>query len=176
MQHVLRTMVAAFVAVTLVHFSTAASAQPSVLPVMKQIKISEKQIQGFIAAQKDMSAVLEKIQGTTSDQLPPKLQAELETVAKKHGFKDFNEYDEVVANITMVMSGIDPKTKVFTEPAVAIKKEIEQVTADKTMPAQDKKQALEELNEALKSVLPIEFPGNIELVKKYYDKIDAALT
>jgi hypothetical protein len=34
---------------------------------------------------------------------------------------------------------------------------------------------LEELNEALKSAQPIQFPGNIELVKKYYDKIDAAL-
>jgi len=34
---------------------------------------------------------------------------------------------------------------------------------------------LEELNEALKSVQPIQFPGNIDLVRKYYDKIDAAL-
>ena len=34
---------------------------------------------------------------------------------------------------------------------------------------------LEELNEALKSAQPIQFPGNIELVKKHYDKIDAAL-
>jgi hypothetical protein len=76
----------------------------------------------------------------------------------------------------MVMAGIDPKTKAFTEPAVAIKKEIADVTADKSIPAADKKQLLEELNEALKSVQPIQFPSNIELVKKYYDKIDAALT
>jgi hypothetical protein len=176
MQHLLRAMVAAFAAVILFNFSITASAQPSVQPVMKQIKLTEKQILSFIAAQKDMATVLEKIQGETTDPLPPKLQAELETVAKKHGFKDFNEYDEVVANITMVMSGIDPKTKAFTEPSVAIKKEIDEVTNDKKMSAQDKKQALEELNEALKSVQPIEFPSNIELIKKYYDKIDAALT
>jgi hypothetical protein len=81
----------------------------------------------------------------------------------------------VVGNITMVMTGIDPKTKVFTEPVAAIQKEIADVTADKTIPAQDKKQMLEELNEALKSAPPIQFPGNIELVKKYYDKIDAGL-
>ena len=56
-----------------------------------------------------------------------------------------------------------------------LKKEIADVTADKTIQAQDKKQMLEELNEALKSVQPIQFPGNIELVKKYYDKIDAGL-
>jgi hypothetical protein len=107
--------------------------------------------------------------------LPPKVLAELDAAAKKHGFKDFNDYDEVVGNITMVMTGIDPKTKVFTEPAAAIQKEIADVTADKTIPAQDKKQMLEELNEALKSAQPIQFPGNIELVKKYYDKIDAGL-
>jgi hypothetical protein len=43
------------------------------------------------------------------------------------------------------------------------------------MPAADKKQALEELNDALKSVEPVKFPGNIDLVVKYYDKIVAAM-
>jgi len=104
------------------------------------------------------------------------LVAELETAAKKHGFKDFGEYDLIAANITMVMAGIDPKTKTFTDPITAIKSEIAEVTADKAIPEADKKQMLEELNEALKAVEPIQFPSNIELVKKYYDKIDAALT
>jgi hypothetical protein len=175
MQQMLRVMVAAVVAVTLFDFSTAATAQSPVQPVVKQIKLTEKQVQGFIAAQKDMSTVLEKIQGATADQLPPQLQAELETAAKKHGFKDFNEYDDVVDNISMVMAGIDPKTKAFTEPAVAIKKEIEALIADKSLPENEKKQMLEELNETLKTAQPIQFPSNIELVRKYYDKIDAAL-
>ena len=34
---------------------------------------------------------------------------------------------------------------------------------------------LEELNEALKSAQPIHNPDNVELVKRYYDKIDAVL-
>ena len=63
----------------------------------------------------------------------------------------------------------------FTEPAIAIKEEIQEVTANKALPAEEKKQMLEELNEALKSAQPIQFPSNIELVKKHYDKIDAAL-
>ena len=75
----------------------------------------------------------------------------------------------------LVMTGIDPKTKAFTEPAAAIKQEIADVTANRTIPAAEKKQMLEELNEALKAAQPIQFPGNIDLVKKYYDKIDAAL-
>ena len=35
----------------------------------------------------------------------------------------------------------------------------------------DKRRALAELNEALKMAQPIQFPSNIELVKKYYDKL-----
>jgi homoserine dehydrogenase len=173
MQQGLGVAIAAFVA--LVHFSTAAAAQPAGHSEVKQIQLTEKQIQGVVAAQKDVAAILDKIQGPPPDQLPQPVLAELDAAAKKHGFKDFNDYDEVVGNITMVMTGIDPKTKAFTEPAAAIKQEIADVTANKTIPAREKKQMLEELNEALKSVQPIQFPGNIDLVKKYYDKIDAAL-
>jgi hypothetical protein len=172
MQQALRAALAAVLAVALGHFSTIASADPSV----KQIKLTEKQVLGFIAAQKDMSPILEKIGGEAPDPLPAPIQAELEAAAKKHGFKDFGEYDDVVANITLVMSLIDPSTKTFTEPAVAIKKEIAEVTADKTIPEKDKKLILDELNDALKEAKPLEFPSNVELVKKYYDKIDASLT
>ena len=75
----------------------------------------------------------------------------------------------------MVMAGIDPQTKAFTEPQIAIKKEIEEVSADKSIPEKEKKQMLDELNDALKSAAPIQFPNNIEIVTKYYDKIDAVL-
>jgi hypothetical protein len=75
----------------------------------------------------------------------------------------------------MVMAGIDPQTKAFTEPQIAIKKEIDEVTADKTIPDKEKKQMLEELNEALKTAAPIQFPSNVEIVTKYYDKIDEVL-
>jgi hypothetical protein len=75
----------------------------------------------------------------------------------------------------MVMAGIDPQSKACTEPKVAIPKEIEEVQGDKSIPEKEKKQMLDELNEALKSAQPIANPGNIELVKKYYDKIDAVL-
>jgi hypothetical protein len=179
MQLMLRVMFAAALAAvvaggsTVALVPTAAAQQPLQSPTMKQIKLTEKQIQGFIAAQKDMAPLLEKLQAATSDQLDPKVQAQLEAAAKKNGFKDMAEYDDVAANISMVMAGFDPQTKTFTDPLVAIKKEIADVTADKSMAAEEKKQALEELNEALKATQPIEFPSNIELVKKYYDKLDA---
>ena len=171
MQHMLRLTIAALVAVAFAHFSGAALAQGS---TVKQIALTAKHIEGFIAAQKDMATVAEKMQGN-SDKPDPKVQAELETIAKKHGFASFAEYDDVAANISMVMAGIDPQSKAFTEPKVAIQKEIEEVQGDKSIPEKEKKQMLDELNEALKSAQPIANPGNIELVKKYYDKIDAVL-
>jgi hypothetical protein len=175
MQQRFGVTIAALVAATFVHVSSAAMAQGAGHSDVRQIELTEKQVQGVIAAQKDVAAIFDKLQGPPPDQLPPQVLSELDAATKKHGFKDFNDYDEVVGNITMVMTGIDPKTKAFTDPADAIKKEIADVTADKTIAAQEKKQMLEELNEALKAAQPIQFPGNIELVKKYYDKIDAAL-
>src|SRR5262245_58497821 len=165
MQSTLRAMLAAVLAVAFaqiaVQVPTAAVAEPAI----KQIKLTEKQIEGFINAQKDISAVVEKMQGAVTDKPNPKIQAELAAAAKKHGFKDFQDYEDVAANISMVMACIDPQTKAFTEPKVAIKKEIDEVTADKSIPEAEKKQVLEELNEALKTAEPIQFPSNVELVK-----------
>jgi len=171
MHQMLHATIAA-VAIAFASFPTTARAQPA----PAQIKLTEKHVEGFIAAQKDMSAVVEKMQGAASPDKPsPKYEFEIEAVTKKHGFKNFAEYEAVAANISMVMATIDPQTKAFTDPQTAIKKEIDDVTADKTIPENEKKQLLEELKEALKSAQPIQFPGNIELVKKYYDQIDAAL-
>jgi len=139
---------------------------------LKQVDLTERQIQGFIAAQKPMTDATEKIQGDSSD---PKLQAALEAIAKKQGFKDLAEYDEVAATISMVMAGIDPETKKFTQADDAIRQQIKDLEADKTLPADEKKQAIEELSEALKQAQPIRNPANIELVRKYYDKIEAVL-
>jgi hypothetical protein len=170
MHQLLHATIAAVVA-----FACIPSLAPA-QPALSQIKLSEKHVEGFIAAQKDMSAVVEKMQGIASSDKPSfRFEAELETVTKKHGFKNFAEYEAVAANISMVMAAIDPQTKAFTDPLAAIKKEMDDVAADKTIPENEKKQLMEELKEALKAAQPIAFPGNIELVKKYYDKIDAAL-
>ena len=49
------------------------------------------------------------------------------------------------------------------------------MTADKAITTSQKKQLLKDLNAALKSVQPIQFSSNVELVKKYYDKIDVTM-
>jgi len=171
MHQTLRAMIAGL-SLLLGGLPTAAPAQPAVT----QIKLTEQHVEGFIAAQKDMSALVERMQAAASPDKPfSTFQPKLEAVTSKHGFKSFAEYETVAANISVVMAAIDPQTKAFTDPRMAIKKEIDDVTADGTIPDHEKKSLLEELNEALKSAQRIEFPDNIELVRKYYERIDAAL-
>ncbi len=155
--------------------SLAIAPTASAQDVIKQIKLTDPQIKGFIAAQADMAKISEKMQAATSEKPDPKIQAELEAIATKNGFKDFAEYDDVAANISMVMAGIDPTTGNYTDPVASIKKEIDEVGADKSLAEKDKKQMLDELTEALKSAQPIQFPENVELVKKNRADIDKVL-
>lgn len=141
----------------------------------KQVKLSEEMIKGFISAQKDMADLAQKSGSQPSEKPDPKVQAELDAIAKKHGFTNFIEFDDVAFNISMVMGGLDPQSGAFTDPIAAIKKEIEDITADKSIPEKDKKQMLEELAEALKSTPPLKFPENVEVVKKYRGEIEKVL-
>ena len=142
---------------------------------IKQIALTAKQVEGFIAAQKDLAELAKKMEGTKSEQPDPKAQAEVEAIAKKHGFKDFADYDDVGSNIDMILAGIDSETKKFVPPAEALKKEIDSVKADKSLSASEKTKLLEELNESLKTAPKIEHPGNITLIESYFDKLVAVL-
>ena len=72
-----------------------------------------------------------------------------------------------------VLSMPDGKKIVITGDNAEALRKIAEVNADKEMSPDEKKQALGELNEALKSAEPVKYPGNIELVKKYYNDLDA---
>ena len=135
-------------------------------PAVKQIALTEKQIQGVLAASKDVDAI------TDNAKPDPKVDAQLDAVAKKNGFASYDEYNSVVDNISLVLGGFDPATKKFVGAETVLKAQIAQIQADKKMPAKDKKEALADLNEALKSPPPaIENKGNIDLVAKNYDKL-----
>src|SRR5262245_8592871 len=124
----------------------------------KQIKLTEKHIQGFVAASPDMAKLYETADPNKPD---PKMEARAAAVAKKHGFASLDEYDEASMNISMIVSGIDPQTKKFTEPPEQIRKEIAALKADKSVSEAEKKEDLAQLETAL----------NIALVLKYFDKL-----
>ncbi len=140
-------------------------------PPMKQMALTDKQIEGVIAAHKDIEAIVEKAPHNSAKP-DPKIIAQLEAVAKKNGFASYDEYTEVDENISLVLGGLDPATKKYVGSEAVIKAQIAQVQADKKMPAPYKKQVLAGLNEALNAPEPpIENKGNIDLVAKYYDKL-----
>ena len=142
-------------------------------PAIKQMALTEKQVQGVLAAQKDIDAITDKIPDNAKPD--PKVDAQLDAVAKKNGFASYDDYNSVVDNISLVLGGFDPATKKFVGAETVLKARIAQIQADKKMSAKDKKEALADLNEALKTPPPaIENKGNIDLVAKYYDKLAEA--
>ena len=138
-------------------------------PQVKQIKLTEKHIQGFMAAYEDIAKLYDDANSDTPDD--PKVEAQAAAVAKKNGFASLAEYDDVLTNITMIVSGIDPQTKKFTEPPEQIKNEIAALKADKSAAEAEKKQELAQLEAALKTAKPIQFKENIALVLKYFDQL-----
>jgi hypothetical protein len=144
---------------------------PAAAQAPTQIALTEKQVQNYIAAQPEITKITEKLQAEPDK----KTQAQLDAIAKKNGFANYGEYDDVSSNIGMVIQGIDPKTKKFGDPKAMIQAQIAEVNADKTMKPAEKKQALDDLNEQMKNLEPIKNKGNIALVEKYYDKIAATM-
>jgi hypothetical protein len=151
-----------------------ALAQGGAPPQLKQIALTQQQIDNLVASAKDMEAVTK----TLPQNAPPSAKAvgQLDGIAKKHGFAGYDDYNTVMSNVSLVMDGVDPQSKKYIGSDAALKMQVEQVKANKQMSAADKKQALDSLNMALKAKEPeIANKGNIDLVLKNYDKIDAAL-
>ena len=152
----------------------AQQAAPAQEAPVKQIALTDKQLEGVLAAGKDMDALTAKL--PENGKPDPKILAQLDGVAKKNGFASYDEYNNVSENISIVFAGFDPATKKYAGNDAVIKAQIAQVTADKKMSPKDKKEALADLSEALKAPAPpIENKGNIDLVAKYYDKLADAL-
>ena len=139
-------------------------------PQIKQIALTDKQVDSALAASKEMDPITAKIAENAKPD--PKITAQLEGIAKKNGFAGMDDFNNVVDNISLVLGGFDPQTKKYVGPEAVLKAQIAQVQADKKMSAKDKKDALADLNEALKSPPPaVENKGNIDLVTKSYDKL-----
>ena len=141
---------------------------------IKQMALTEAHIQNVLKATTEMDPITEKMDDDKPD---PKATAQLEAISKKNGFANYADYNLVVDNINLVLGGFDTTTKKYVGPEAVIRAQIAEVNADKKMSAKDKKEALADLNDALKSPGPaLENKGNIDLVNKYYDKLVEALS
>lgn len=140
----------------------------------KQIALTDKMVTSFIAAQKDFAPLASKLAegGETPDTT---LTKELEDIAKKHGFSGFTEFEDVGANITIVLDGLDRESGTFTDPIEKMKKELEEIKADDTIPAEDKKLAVDDLTQEIAAAQPLQHTANIDVVKKHIDAIEALI-
>jgi hypothetical protein len=140
---------------------------------LEQIPLTEAQVKGYIDSFSDMQAAMGDAPADAAEP-PAATMAKLEDVARKHGFKDFSEYNTVAGNISLALDGIDPETKTYVGADKLIGKSIAEVQADKQMKDADRKAALADLEAQQKALTPIRHPANIDLVVKNYDKLTGA--
>jgi hypothetical protein len=162
----------AMIAASVAAFAQDQNAAPE---QVKQIALTDKQIEALLAAEKEIDALLAKAPQNESAQPDPKVMGQLDALAKKHKFASYAEYENVAENVGLVMDGVDPQTKKYVGAEVMLKKQIAELQNDKTLSPKDKKEAMDGLNAQLKAVVPIQNQGNIDLVLKYYDKLAAAM-
>ena len=103
----------AFAGDALAQANQAPPQQLTVKPV-KQMALTDKQIEGVLAAQKDMEEITAKLPDNPT---PDKITAQLDGVARKNGFASYDEYTNVVGNISIVLAGFDPATKQVLMPS-----------------------------------------------------------
>ena len=140
----------------------------------KQIKLTEMHVRAFISAQKQLAPLASKLE-SAADKPNPELQKQIEGIAKSNGFSTLDEFDDVAANISLVLAGLDPQSGQFTEPPDQIKKDIEELKQDTQVSQKDKDQALAQMQEALKRAAPLQFKENVAVVKKYQKELDQVI-
>jgi len=145
------------------------------LPPVKQMALTEKQIQGMIAASKDVRAIIDNAHEGI-DKLTAKTVSLLDAAARKNGLASYQEYEDVSNNVGLVFGGYDEVTRKYVGKTALIKLRIARVQADKKMSAEGKKEALEGLSDDLQLPLPlVENRNNIALVLKFADRLSAVM-
>ncbi len=150
---------------------TFAAAPVSAQDEFKQVKLTEKQIKGYISAHPKMQGLLQKID-KAGDKPDKKLLAGLEDLAKKHGFASFEELDAVAATVSFMVTGFDQESGEFSEPRKALATEIAALKKDKSMPDKERKELIKELEDSVKTTPDVAHKSNIALVKKHLKKLE----
>ena len=142
---------------------------------VEQIKLTEKQVKGFIASQQELIALASTVKDDESAAPDPSLEGKLNALATKHGFKDFDELELVSLNIEMVMDGLDPETGKYTDIVSALKEERSMAEADKQLKGAERKKLLKEIDDAISNSEPLRHKSNIGLVQKYAKDLEKAM-
>ena len=151
------------------------AAAPAEPPQPKQVALSQKSLDGLIAAQKKIRDLKAK---TPKDAKAPdpKLEGQIDAAVKKNGFASTGDFADASYSVGVVLAGMDPDSGKYIGADAATKKQVEEVKADKQMPPKEKKEALDELNEVLRAGSTDKpSQGNIDLVTANMSKLNEGL-
>ena len=138
---------------------------------LQQIELTDDEVTRYVGSLDDMQKAMGDVAADAA-QPDSKTMATLEAVAKKHGFRSFDEYNNVAGNISLVVDGIDPDSKTYVGQDKMIQKAINEAQADTKLSAADKATATKDLEAQLKAILPLKYRTNIDLVVKHYGQIN----
>ena len=128
----------------------------------EQVPMTDAQVKGYIAASPRLSELFDRMDsaGTNPD---PKLDAELEKIARKHGFNSYDELENIGSNIGFVLSGINDGS--FREPLEVLKEELAAVQQDPSLESEEKKQLIASIKESIELTPKLKYPGNVDVVR-----------
>ena len=133
-----------------------------------QIKLTESQISGLLAAADEIDQVRENSHGGFYE-IGPETMAKFDAVARKHGLSGYLEFKTIRANVIQVFSGYDRVTKRYVGREQLIRVRVARTKADRRMSAKEKTDEIDSLEAQRQCTLPaIKFRSNIDLVHKNY--------
>lgn len=132
----------------------------------EQIQLTDAQVKGYIAAAPKLSELFDRMDSAENNP-DPKLDAELEATAKKHGFQNYDELETVGSNISFVMSGFDEESGSFREPLEVLQEELAAVEADASIAAEEKEQLVASIKESIAVTPKLQYPDNVKVVKAH---------
>jgi hypothetical protein len=156
------TFVTRLLALAVIYLATAQAVADAALV---QIRLTDAQVKAYAAAQPDLAAVISRL----PDDL--KSNAKLETIVRNHNFASLEAYKTVAWNISLIVEGIDPETKRYVGAEAVLKRQLADLETDNGVSKADKKAAAAKLNLALKAVVAVQYPENIDLVMGNLDAI-----
>lgn len=146
---------------------TAVAADNDADAPLRQVKLTQQSIKGVIAAQPDLDAfaatfdTAEGSEAVTADETE-----KLEAIAKKHGFKSYEDLEAATFTAAFILEGVNPETGAFTEPRKLLEQELNDVKTDKDLDAEERKLLIEELSKAIEADPKVAYPEDIELITK----------
>jgi hypothetical protein len=143
----------------------------SVYGALEQMPLTEDQVKHYVASLGEMQTAMGDAPADAAEP-DAKTMIKLEAIARKFGFKDFTEYNNVAGNIAIVVDGVDPDSKAYVGTDKMIERAIQDTESEKQMSDADKKATVADLQAQLKNVIPIKNKANIDLVLKYYDQLN----